>query len=153
MSIIRLFIMIDCLSVLYMNSLTTYIGGSYIVGLAVVACYFSYRMDKIMKPRDTTYYANERGIWVDRVIESDKEYLLQKEQELESLKKYEDSKYVCKKKEDILYHINYYKKNIKEYEIEKKELNTRLVLRKEYQRPEIPEIPVGLRFRKLFYML
>ena len=145
--------MIDCLSVLYMNSLITYIGGSYIVGLAVVAGYFSYRMDKIMKPRDATYYANERKIWVDDVIKSDNKYLLQKEQELESLKKYEDSKYVCKKKEDILFHINYYKKKIKEYEVEKKELNTRLVLRKEYQQPEIPEIPVDVRFRKLFYML
>ena len=145
--------MIYCLYVLHMNSLITYIGGSYIVGLAVVTCYFSYRTDKIMKPRDTTYYANERKIWVDKVIKSDKKYLLQKEQELESLKKYEDSKYVCKKKEDILDHINYYKKNIKEYEIEKKELNTRLVLRKEYQQTEIPEIPVDVRFRKLFYML
>ena len=76
--------MIDCLYVLHMNSLIPYIGGSYIVGLAVVACYFSYRMDKIMKPRDTTYYANERGIWVDKVIEIDKKYLLQKELELES---------------------------------------------------------------------
>ena len=127
--------------------------GGYIGFVATMSGYISYKVEKVIEPKDDKYYIDIRKKQLEDFIKTEKKYKTEKEKTLESFELYENNEYIKVKRQEILRSIERYNGYIKEYETEKDELEKTFILKEPVPPvpPLMPLMPEEMGFRRLLY--